>query len=38
MIEAPDLDAALEIAGRNPAIQDGGGVEVRPIHSSVIAR
>jgi hypothetical protein len=33
IIEAPDLDAALEIAGRNPATQQGGGVEVRPIHS-----
>jgi hypothetical protein len=38
VIEAPDLDAALEIAGRNPAITEGGGVEVRPIHSSVIVR
>jgi hypothetical protein len=33
VIEAPDLDAALAIARRNPAVWDGGGVEVRPIHS-----
>lgn len=31
VIEAPDLDAALEIAKRNPINQDGGGVEVRPV-------
>ena len=33
VIEAPDLDAALAIAGRNPVVRDGGGVEVRPVHS-----
>jgi hypothetical protein len=33
VIEAPDLDAALAIAGRNPVVRDGGGVEVRPLHS-----
>jgi hypothetical protein len=33
VIEAPDLDAALVIAGTNPAIGAGGGVEVRPVHS-----
>jgi hypothetical protein len=33
VIEAPDLDAALAIAKTNPAILDGGGVEVRPVHS-----
>jgi hypothetical protein len=33
IIEAPDLDAALAIAGTNPALRDGGGVEVRPVHS-----
>lgn len=33
VIEAADLDAALAVAGTNPAIQAGGGVEVRPIHS-----
>jgi hypothetical protein len=31
VIEAPDLDAALEIARRNPATRQGGGVEVRPV-------
>jgi hypothetical protein len=31
IIEAPDLDAALAIARRNPANQEGGGVEVRPV-------
>lgn len=31
VIEAPDLDAALRIAGRNPAVGQGRGVEVRPI-------
>jgi hypothetical protein len=36
VIEAPDLDAALEIAGTNPAVRDGGGVEVRPVHSSFV--
>jgi hypothetical protein len=36
VIEAPDLDAALAIARHNPVVGDGGGVEVRPIHSSVV--
>lgn len=31
VIEAPDLDAALEIARRNPATRTGGGLEVRPV-------
>jgi|ERR1700727_263698 hypothetical protein len=31
VIEAPDLDAALEIARRNPILQQGGGIEVRPV-------
>ena len=34
VIEAPDLDAALAIARTNPVVRDGGGVEVRPVHSS----
>jgi hypothetical protein len=34
VIEAPDLDTALEVAKRNPATQQGGGVEVRPVISS----
>lgn len=33
IIEASDLDAALAIAGANPVVREGGGVEVRPIHS-----
>ena len=36
VVEAPDLDAALAIARRNPAVRDGGGVEVRPVHSSFL--
>jgi hypothetical protein len=31
ILEAPDLDAALAIAKLNPACQEGGGVEIRPI-------
>jgi hypothetical protein len=38
VIEAPDLDAALAIAGTNPVIREGGGVEVRPIHSGGVVR
>jgi hypothetical protein len=37
VIEAPDLDAALAIARTNPVVRDGGGVEVRPVHSSYVA-
>lgn len=33
VIEAPDLDAALAIARTNPVVREGGGVEVRPVHS-----
>ena len=36
VIEAPDLDAALAIARRNPATQQGGGVEVRPVDSGFV--
>jgi hypothetical protein len=36
VIEAPDLDAALAIARTNPATQQGGGVEVRPVHSAFV--
>ena len=36
VIEAPDLDAALAIARLNPVMRDGGGVEVRPVHSSFV--
>jgi hypothetical protein len=38
VIEAPDLDAALAIARANPVIRDGGGVEIRPVHSSFVKR
>jgi hypothetical protein len=31
VVDALDLDAALEIARRNPILWDGGGVEVRPV-------
>jgi hypothetical protein len=31
VIEARDLDAALEIAKRNPILTQGGGLEVRPV-------
>lgn len=37
IIEAPDLDAALAIARANPAAQQGGGVEVRPVEGGFIA-
>jgi hypothetical protein len=38
VIEAPHLDAALAIARLNPVVRDGGGVEVRPVHSSFVRR
>jgi hypothetical protein len=31
VLDAPDLDAALEFAGRIPAVRLGGAVEVRPL-------
>lgn len=33
VLEAPDLETAVAIAGTNNVIGQGGGVEVRPIHS-----
>jgi hypothetical protein len=36
VIDAPDLDAALAIARTNPVVREGGGVEVRPVHSSYL--
>jgi hypothetical protein len=36
VIDVPDLDAALEIARRNPILQQGGGVEVRPVEGGAI--
>ena len=36
IIEAPDLDAALELARSTPAVQWGrGGVEVRPVAGGI---
>jgi len=37
VVEARDLDAALEIARRNPIGQQGGGVEVRPVEGAYLA-
>jgi hypothetical protein len=31
VLEAPDLDAALEVAGRIPAVRLGGAIEIRPV-------
>jgi hypothetical protein len=31
VIEAHDLDVALAVAGRNPILHQGGGLEVRPV-------
>jgi hypothetical protein len=31
LVEAPDLDAALRIAARIPAVRLGGSVEIRPL-------
>jgi hypothetical protein len=33
LVEAPDLDSALEVACRVPALRFGGSVEVRPLES-----
>lgn len=33
ILDAPDLDTALATASTNPVVTQGGGVEVRPIHS-----
>jgi hypothetical protein len=38
VLEAPDLDAALAIARLNPVVREGGGVEIRPVHSSFVRR
>lgn len=37
VVEAADLDAALEIARRNPVTRQGGGVEVRPVDGGFVA-
>jgi hypothetical protein len=31
IVEADNIDRALELAGRVPAVRDGGAVEVRPV-------
>jgi hypothetical protein len=36
VLEAADLDAALAVARLNPEVRAGGGVEVRPVHSSFV--
>ena len=36
IVEAADLDAALEIARSNPSARYGGSVEVRPVAGGVI--
>lgn len=33
VIDVPDLDAALEVARGNPILEQGGGLEVRPVVS-----
>ena len=33
ILDAPDLEAALATAATNPVLRQGGGLEVRPIHS-----
>ena len=33
ILEAPDLETALATAATNPVVAQGGGVEVRPVHS-----
>lgn len=33
LLEAPDLETAVATAGTNPVVRQGGGVEVRPVHS-----
>ena len=36
VLEAPDLDVALAIARRDPAVAMGAGLEVRPIESGFV--
>ncbi|QGN32623.1 YciI family protein [Microlunatus sp. Gsoil 973] len=38
VIEAADIDMAIRIAQTNPAIAEGGGVEVRPVASGGVVR
>lgn len=32
-LEAPDLESAIASAATNPVVLQGGGVEIRPVHS-----
>jgi hypothetical protein len=36
VLDVPHLDAALELVRRNPILQQGGGVEVRPVEGGSI--
>lgn len=38
VIEAAHLDEAIAIAKTNPVLREGGGVEVRPVHSGGAVR
>jgi hypothetical protein len=38
VIEAPDLDAAIAIARRNPVLAEGGGLEIRPVAGGGVVR
>ena len=33
LLEAPDLESAIASAATSPVVQQGGGVEIRPVHS-----
>jgi hypothetical protein len=37
VIEAPDLDVALQVARQNPILHQGGRLEVRPVAHSTLA-
>ncbi|SDU51488.1 YciI family protein [Jiangella alkaliphila] len=36
VVAAPDLETAVAIAGQNPVVRQGGGVEVREIESGTL--
>jgi hypothetical protein len=36
LLEASDLDAAVSLASTNPVLREGGGVEVRLVHSGAV--
>ena len=38
VVDAPDLDAAVEIGRQNPLLNDGGRLEVRLVADSAIRR